>query len=293
MYVDSIALLSSQTLSVKGWITHTTKQISAFILGDQTYEARFINRADVKRVYPNIASADVGFDFLIDVNDIYKPFSVVVDGESLYVGTLERWYIKYSGFKNLHSSLTVVENFYADPDRIRNFAINNLRFETSGYHRGQRSERFILDGTKEKFEKILGRTVINWNHPGYANGSFQFCTKDDPIVYHVDTQQFAAIVFLSPDAPLRSGTSSFKSTVTGARRFEQTSGPEFQATFKSKKGEGLDFYDNSTLEYVDSVANVYNRLVLFDGKAIHAASGYFGDSIENGRFFQLFFFDVA
>ena len=48
----------------------------------------------------------------------------------------------------------------------------------------------------------------------------------------------------------------------------------------------------STYEVVDTVANVYNRLVMFDSKSIHAATGYFGDAIENARFFHLFFFDV-
>jgi len=55
----------------------------------------------------------------------------------------------------------------------------------------------------------------------------------------------------------------------------------------------MNFYDNTTYELVDSMANVYNRLVMFDAKAIHAATGYFGDAINNARFFQLFFFDVA
>jgi hypothetical protein len=37
---------------------------------------------------------------------------------------------------------------------------------------------------------------------------------------------------------------------------------------------------------------VYNRLVLFDAKNIHAAVNYFGDTKENSRFFHLFFFDI-
>jgi hypothetical protein len=31
---------------------------------------------------------------------------------------------------------------------------------------------------------------------------------------------------------------------------------------------------------------------MWDAKTIHAASNYFGDAINNARFFQLFFFDV-
>jgi hypothetical protein len=43
---------------------------------------------------------------------------------------------------------------------------------------------------------------------------------------------------------------------------------------------------------LSNIANVYNRLVLFDSKNIHAAINYFGDTKENSRFFHLFFFDI-
>ena len=93
-----------------------------------------------------------------------------------------------SGFNNTKKDLVVVDNFYKDPNMVRNYAINNLNFEFSGYHKGQRSvDSFILDGTKEIFEEILSRPIYNWNHQNYANGRFQFCTAQDPIVYHVDT----------------------------------------------------------------------------------------------------------
>jgi len=51
--------------------------------------------------------------------------------------------------------------------------------------------------------------------------------------------------------------------------------------------------DPSVFECVDVVGNIYNRLILFDSRMIHAASAYFGDMKENGRLFQLFFFDLV
>jgi hypothetical protein len=52
------------------------------------------------------------------------------------------------------------------------------------------------------------------------------------------------------------------------------------------------FLDSTEFEMVDTVGNVYNRIVLFDAKMIHAASCYFGTNLQNGRLFQLFFFDI-
>jgi hypothetical protein len=54
-----------------------------------------------------------------------------------------------------------------------------------------------------------------------------------------------------------------------------------------------NFYDKSGLEVVDVVGNVYNRLFIFNAKSIHAASEYFGDTKENSRLFQIFFFDAV
>jgi hypothetical protein len=61
---------------------------------------------------------------------------------------------------------------------------------------------------------------------------------------------------------------------------------DFHVIFKT------GFLDGTQFDVVDVVGNKYNRLVLFDAQLIHAASEYFGNSIENGRLFQMFFFDL-
>ena len=45
-------------------------------------------------------------------------------------------------------------------------------------------------------------------------------------------------------------------------------------------------------ETVDSIGNVYNRLVIFNAQYIHSVSEYFGEDITNSRLFQLFFFNL-
>jgi hypothetical protein len=65
----------------------------------------------------------------------------------------------------------------------------------------------------------------------------------------------------------------------------------YMDAFKGNSNE-MNFYDGSNFEKIDEVGNVYNRLVLFNAKHIHAATQYFGDAIDNSRFFHMFFFDV-
>lgn len=190
--------------------------------------------------------------------------------------------------------LIVVDNFYTNPYNVRKYAMENMNFVgQSDFYRGNRTDdTFIVDGTKEKFEELLGKKIINWEN---GNGLFQWCPGDTPIVYHVDQQEYAAIIFLTPNAPLNSGTKTFRSKITGATHFDgdnlNESNKKYLDTF-SGYGDSLSFYESVSFEEVDSVANVYNRLVIWNATSIHAASNYFGDIIDNSRFFQLFFFDV-
>jgi hypothetical protein len=118
-----------------------------------------------------------------------------------------------------------------------------------------------------------------------VNGCFQVCLSGDQLVYHTDLQQYAGIIFLTPDAPPQCGTSFFRSKKT-QDRVVPVSHPNFQQVFQG------GFLDSTNFDLIDKVGNVYNRLVIFHGHMIHSASEYFGQSKENGRLFQIFFFDL-
>ena len=289
-YVDTINYGTTDNI-VKGWMLHTSKIIKNIKIGETDLQYKASNREDVRGVYPN-AFGIVGFELVVPNDLVDSPLDIyLLNGEIVQIESLRKFFVFYSGFQQGNKNLVVVDDFYYNPDMIRDYAINNLKFKESDYHRGKRSEdKFILNGTKEKLEEILGRKIVNWNYEYYANGVFQYCTSYDPIVYHVDTQQFAGVVFLTPDAPLDSGTATYRSKITGKTRLEGDDSA-YQQTFKGISNE-MNFYDSTSYEIVDKVSNVYNRLVMWDAKAIHAATNYFGDSIENARFFQLFFFDV-
>jgi len=59
------------------------------------------------------------------------------------------------------------------------------------------------------------------------------------------------------------------------------------------KGE-IDRYSQDLTKWqkVDQVGNVFNRLILFNSNRFHMSMDYFGDSKENGRLFQVFFFST-
>ena len=55
------------------------------------------------------------------------------------------------------------------------------------------------------------------------------------------------------------------------------------------RDEGQEYF---RWELVQKVSNEYNKLVLYDGQLFHKSLDYFGDSLENGRLTQVFFFDT-
>jgi hypothetical protein len=180
-------------------------------------------------------------------------------------------------------TFVVVDNFYKNPDSVRNFALGLTFNEHSEYHKGKRTnECYRFDGLKEEFERIIGSKITNWDKYG-TNGCFQTCIAGDQIVYHYDGQEYAGVLFLTPDAPPNTGTSFYRSKYTKTMK---TTEETDKVVFKN------GFLDSTEFEMVDTVGNVYNRLVLFDAKLIHAATQYFGNNLNNGRLFQLFFFDI-
>ena len=302
--IDEIEELSSSQVKVRGWIFHEEKFIRKLFFKNTEvnfFEVHYM-RTDVKEVYSYIPSSDIGFTMKLTKEDLNNPVVLLLeDGSTLEIGPFGYTEAiststepKQFGFGNYKKNLIIINNFYDDPDGIREYTMNNFTFEETDYHKGARSvERFVIDGTKERLEKIIGKRILNWDAPGTANGKMQYCMATDPLVYHVDLQNYAGVVFLTPDAPVEAGNGTYRSKHTGVYRFDQPIEDEdlYFKTFAGRSNE-MNFYDKTAFEEVDRVGNVYNRLVLFDSTAIHAASQYFGDSIENSRYFQLFFFDV-
>jgi hypothetical protein len=192
-------------------------------------------------------------------------------------------------------AVIIVDNFYKDPDIVREFALKQQFNYHEAYHKGKRTEkRFLASYMKEEFERLIGKPIRNWIEHG-ANGVFQYCIAGDELVYHSDLQSYAGILFLTPDADPACGTSLIRSKETGCYKppneldVKRTGKPIDQLVYETYANKILD--KDAWIE-VDRIGNVYNRLVLWDAQYCHAASKYFGDSLENGRLFQLFFFDV-
>lgn len=295
-YIDSVQFFQEEgKAKISGWILSKTGEIEDILINEKSLNPKFSFRSDVDAIH-DCRGLNSGFELEFNMKDVYNMVQVKLKNskELISVGSLAKWVAFYSGFKSIDKGVIVVDDFYSDPDFVREWVIKEIEFSPSNYHKGERAtSKFFINGTKEMLEQIIGKPIYNWEHERYANGIFQFCTADQPIVYHVDNQTYAGIVFLTPDAPLDTGTSFYRSKETGDFKFddEKRSTESYVRAFKGKSDE-MNFYDGTNFEKIDEVGNKYNRLVLFDAKNIHAATQYFGDAIDNSRLFHMFFFDV-
>ena len=117
---------------------------------------------------------------------------------------------------------------------------------------------------------------INQTEKNY-NGAFQYTTSRDRSWIHNDGwNNWAAVLYLTPNAPVESGTLLFKEDV------------ELVKKLREPKPSG-----KKKAEVMTNLGNVYNRLVLWRGSEIPHRSNLagFGDCLENGRLTQVFFFD--
>jgi hypothetical protein len=195
-----------------------------------------------------------------------------------------------------------VDNFFHDPDEIRAIALAQEYGEDLRYFKGLRSnQRFLWPHLREELGRLLGTPVTNWLNHG-ANGVFQQTSHQDPLVWHHDNQSYAAAVYLTPDAPPQSGTSFWRDRVHGCRRrpdhpFERKrlGSDQAVADAHSVVYDQYNIVHGDNWELMESIAGLYNRLVIWDAALIHSATSYDhfnADGTAPTRLVQLFFFDI-
>jgi hypothetical protein len=157
------------------------------------------------------------------------------------------------------NSITV-DDFYINPWQVREFALNQ-EFAVRGNYPGQRTVSFLNDSLKETIQKIVqphAGSVTHWSEDQYT-GSFQYTVATDRSWIHADsTTDWAGVCYLTPDAPLSSGTGLFKHKTTGRMKYD------YKTEKMSDAKEAWDeCQDMTKWEMVDRVGNIFNRLILY------------------------------
>ena len=188
------------------------------------------------------------------------------------------------------NSLTI-DNFYSNPLDVREFALKQ-EFKVRGNYPGQRTQSFLTDATKKTLRDILypfAGEITNWG--GEYTGSFQYTTSADRSWIHADsTTDWAAVCYLTPDAPVTAGTGIFRHKETGWMNFDYKR--EHDEEYMRQAPPGHHSQDYTKWEMVDRVGNVFNRLILYRADNFHVSLDYFGKNLYDSRLFQVFFFNT-
>lgn len=217
-------------------------------------------------------------------------------------------------------SVVVVEGFYQDPHAVRRYALKQRyytpyqdceavrsgreqpawlatvfqRFDECPFKSSQRLVKALEEAVQEKIDMEHWRATFPvdkdskplpsqsprptclWNccfHVKPENGQ----QLGEGVHNHVTDgwnsvgpEGWAGLIYLLPGAPLDGGLYLWRNAVP-SRNYDWMTPPR-------------------NWELIDSVGNVFNRLILVRGDIPHSGAGGWGHSLENGRMYQTFFF---
>lgn len=182
----------------------------------------------------------------------------------------------------MNVNLIIVDDFYNNPYQVRDYALEQ-EFSIRGNFPGLRTKPYINDEIIAAIEhnmQFAGKITDLMNHDTESSytGAFQLATATDRTWIHADHyNMWAAVCYLTPNAPHTAGTAFYKHKESGQH---------------SRTKENHEGYDYTKWEKFDVIGNKFNRLIIYRGDLFHASLDYFGNNKETGRLFQTFFFNT-
>lgn len=202
---------------------------------------------------------------------------------------------------NMMQRYYIVDDFYANPDMVRQFALSQEKNEKSdGNYAGiMTKEPFITQEHLDALSLLLNQQV---------KPSTSFCGKFRFTQGHEHHKQdihfdpgdnncaWAGVLYLTPNIQNTEGTIFWKHKRTGLEDIPRSIQGINQYGWKDVddlkvflETEGTDY---SLWEKTFQVPYKYNRLVLFRPWMFHSPGPSFGNSLETARSIQTFFLSI-
>jgi hypothetical protein len=195
-------------------------------------------------------------------------------------------------------NLIVVDNFYANPDAVRNFALNAEYEELGGRNWPGRDSLYEYgkDELTSMVSEIVGQKLIT--KPCNKCSYFRMTKEREYGVQdiHFDPNPglvWAGVIYLTPTLHPTGGTKFWKHKQT-EWEFAPTQQQAIKHNIQSHE-DMVNFFNiegkdrNKWIE-TDNISFKYNRLVLFSPFLFHSNGDWFGTTNENARLVQLLFF---
>lgn len=193
-------------------------------------------------------------------------------------------------------SVFVFDDFYLDPDEVREIALNEFEWEkedNSGPYPGLNS---INPYYEEFHENFLGGCTSSWPNNYDSFGHFRISRINSEFTQYIHCnpgKSWIGLIYLSKDRDDIPGTIFWRHNRTGL-----TSAPLDRYQYK-KYGfnthilahewfNNIDGLNKSLWTETDNIKFRYNRLVLFRADIFHSHGDLFGTTNENSRLLQIF-----
>lgn len=199
----------------------------------------------------------------------------------------------------------VVDDFFSNPYQIRNIALKS-EYSKDPFNRwpGFRTVAMspvLKQLVLEKVRKIVDNPKLEIDWDGTEDDIFfQYIPKNYKYgVTHVDSSLWTAVIYLNLDAPPDTGTEVHEDTIEfdklAQTRLFKKSIELKEYFYQNPNSNGFTWNRvskkmNSQLSPSYTVANKFNRLVLFKGVLPHRAQNFFGETVENSRLTVVSFF---
>ena len=195
--------------------------------------------------------------------------------------------------------VTIVNDFYEEPDALREYALAQsyacCQAPKDKYGWPGSRTKDLSELNQDLYQKVCLKIVSLFHNSEHDVMRWNILTgfqiveeKFDKGLIHQDGDVvFAGIIYLSPNAPLNSGTSIYRKNnfFDEKRYFNALNQNDLMLT----TGKAPSFDYHKMFEETVRVNNVYNSLVLFEGDQYHAANNFFGKTKHDARLTQTFF----
>ncbi len=165
------------------------------------------------------------------------------------------------------NSFLLIDNFLPNPEIYRDIAVKNIGlFQSPNFlENGWRGFRYKLNDSNLDSILISASKHFNFNFEDFSLKTYLHLSteetkkscfpKFDLYKFHVDSAEYAGLIYMTPNAPLEFGTTLL-----------------FQNPTRSVE-----------------IGNVYNRLICYPGNITHGPTDLFGTDVNNGRLTLTFF----
>jgi hypothetical protein len=199
----------------------------------------------------------------------------------------------------MYFPITCVDNFFDNPQEVRDLALSLEFNESSPTYPGKRTKE-LYEVAPDYFDYFCKKLMSIFYDFDEKNVSWQISTtfqKIEPFKnkqlnkgwVHADSKtMFAGIVYLNNNSSLESGTSIYKPKTIGLKPTNIEQKHKFFATNEGDE-EMIKCLNENNERFIETITfkNVYNRMICYGGEQYHGVNSYIAG--EEPRLTQVFF----